>query len=54
MGGVVIFMVVFVVSVVIDVWMKNNLLFFMVFVFIVLLGMFDDRFDLSVKGCLMC
>lgn len=53
-GGVVIFMVVFVVSVVIDVWMKNNFLFFIVLVFVVLFGMLDDCFDLSVKGCFMC
>ncbi|RDV24374.1 undecaprenyl-phosphate alpha-N-acetylglucosaminyl 1-phosphate transferase [Alteromonas aestuariivivens] len=53
-GGVAIFMAVLVASVVTDVWMKNNPLFFTASAFIVLLGMMDDRFDLSAKGRLMC
>ena len=53
-GGVAIFMAVLVASVATDVWMKNNPLFFTASAFIVLLGMLDDRFDLSAKGRLMC
>lgn len=53
-GGVAIFMAVLVASVVTDVWMKNNPLFFTASAFIVLLGMLDDRFELSAKGRLMC
>ncbi|MEG3767223.1 UDP-N-acetylglucosamine--undecaprenyl-phosphate N-acetylglucosaminephosphotransferase [Alteromonas sp. 14N.309.X.WAT.G.H12] len=53
-GGVAIFMAVLVASVVTDVWMKNNPLFFTASAFIVLLGMLDDRFQLSAKGRLMC
>lgn len=53
-GGVAIFMAVLVASVVTDVWMKNSPLFFTASAFIVLLGMLDDRFDLSAKGRLMC
>ena len=53
-GGVAIFVAVLVASVMTDVWMKNNPLFFTASAFIVLLGMLDDRFDLSAKGRLMC
>jgi len=53
-GGVAIFMAVLVASVATDVWMKNSPLFFTASAFIVLLGMLDDRFDLSAKGRLMC
>ena len=53
-GGVAIFMAVLVASVVTDVWMKNNPLFFTASAFVVLLGMLDDRFDLSAKGRLLC
>ncbi len=53
-GGVAIFMAVLVASIVTDVWMKNNPLFFTASAFIVLLGMLDDRFDLSAKGRLLC
>ncbi|MBR9790726.1 MAG: UDP-N-acetylglucosamine--undecaprenyl-phosphate N-acetylglucosaminephosphotransferase [Gammaproteobacteria bacterium] len=53
-GGVAIFVAVLVASVLTDVWMKNNPLFFTASAFIVLLGMLDDRFDLSAKGRLVC
>lgn len=53
-GGVAIFMGVLVASIVTDVWMKNNPLFFTASAFIVLLGMMDDRFNLSAKGRLVC
>ncbi|MEW9799713.1 UDP-N-acetylglucosamine--undecaprenyl-phosphate N-acetylglucosaminephosphotransferase [Alteromonas sp. CYL-A6] len=53
-GGVAIFMAVLVASVATDVWMKNNPLFFTASAFIVLLGMLDDRFELSAKGRLLC
>ncbi|QJR81751.1 UDP-N-acetylglucosamine--undecaprenyl-phosphate N-acetylglucosaminephosphotransferase [Alteromonas pelagimontana] len=53
-GGVAIFMAVLVASVATDVWMKNNPLFFTASAFIVLLGMMDDRFELSAKGRLVC
>ena len=53
-GGVAIFMAVLVASVATDVWMKNDPLFFTASAFVVLLGMLDDRFDLSAKGRLMC
>lgn len=53
-GGVAIFVAVLVASILTDVWMKNNPLFFTASAFIVLLGMMDDRFDLSAKGRLIC
>lgn len=53
-GGVAIFMAVLIASVLTDVWMKNDPLFFTASSFIVLLGMMDDRFDLSAKGRLAC
>lgn len=53
-GGVAIFMAVLVASVATDVWMRNSPLFFTASAFIVLLGMLDDRFDLSAKGRLVC
>lgn len=53
-GGVAIFMAVLVASIATDVWMRNNPLFFTASAFIVLLGMLDDRFDLSAKGRLVC
>jgi UDP-GlcNAc:undecaprenyl-phosphate GlcNAc-1-phosphate transferase len=53
-GGVAIFVAVLVASILTDVWMKNNPLFFTASAFIVLLGMLDDRFDLSAKGRLVC
>ncbi len=53
-GGVAIFMAALVASVATDVWMKNNPLFFTASAFIVLLGMLDDRFQLSAKGRLLC
>jgi UDP-GlcNAc:undecaprenyl-phosphate GlcNAc-1-phosphate transferase len=53
-GGVAIFFAVLIASVVADVWMRNNPLFFTASAFIVLLGMMDDRFELSAKGRLVC
>lgn len=53
-GGVAIFVAVLVASVVADVWLRNNPLFFTASAFIVLLGMMDDRFELSAKGRLVC
>ena len=53
-GGFAIFVAVLAASVMTDVWMKNNPLFFTASAFIVLLGMLDDRFDLSAKGRLVC
>lgn len=53
-GGVAIFMAVLVASIATDVWMRNNPLFFTASAFIVLLGMLDDRFQLSAKGRLLC
>lgn len=53
-GGVAIFGAVLIASVATDVWFKNGSLFFTASAFIVLLGMLDDKFDLSAKGRLMC
>ncbi|WP_102798360.1 UDP-N-acetylglucosamine--undecaprenyl-phosphate N-acetylglucosaminephosphotransferase [Bowmanella denitrificans] len=53
-GGVSIFLAVLTASLVTDVWMKNYPLFFTASAFVVLLGMFDDRFNLSAKGRLVC
>tara|TARA_R110001632_G_scaffold8686_12_gene34616 strand:+ start:28004 stop:29068 length:1065 start_codon:yes stop_codon:yes gene_type:complete len=53
-GGVAIFMAVLIASFVTDVWLKNGSLFFTAAAFIVLLGMLDDKFDLSPKGRLFC
>lgn len=53
-GGVAIFGAVFLASVVTDVWFKNGSWFFTASFFIVLLGMLDDKFDLSAKGRLVC
>lgn len=53
-GGVAIFGAVLVASVATDVWFKNGSLFFTASAFIVLLGMLDDKFDLSAKGRLVC
>jgi UDP-GlcNAc:undecaprenyl-phosphate GlcNAc-1-phosphate transferase len=53
-GGVAIFVAVLVASVMADVWLRNNPLFFTASAFIVLLGMMDDRFELSAKGRLVC
>ena len=52
-GGVAIFVAVLVASVLTDVWMKNNPLFFTASAFIVLLGMLDDRFDLILMDISM-
>jgi UDP-GlcNAc:undecaprenyl-phosphate GlcNAc-1-phosphate transferase len=53
-GGVAIFMAVLAGSFVTDVWMKNDSLFLTASAAIILLGMLDDRFDLSAKGRLVC
>lgn len=53
-GGVAMFMAILIASFVTDVWLRNNPLFFTASAFIVLLGMLDDRFNLSAKGRLLC
>ncbi|MFT6284947.1 MAG: UDP-GlcNAc:undecaprenyl-phosphate GlcNAc-1-phosphate transferase [Arenicella sp.] len=53
-GGVAIYGAVIIASFVTDVWFENGSLFFTAATFIVLLGMLDDRFDLSAKGRLLC
>ena len=53
-GGVGIFGAVLIARIAPDVWFKNSSLFFTASAFIVLLGMLDDKFDLSAKGRLMC
>lgn len=53
-GGVSIFGAVLIASIMTDVWIKNGSWFFTASFFIVLLGMLDDKFDLSPKGRLIC
>lgn len=53
-GGVAIYGAVIIASFVTDVWFKNGSLFFTAATFIILLGMLDDKFDLSAKGRLLC
>ena len=53
-GGVAIYGAVIIASFVTDVWFKNGSLFFTASTIIVLLGMLDDKFDLSAKGRLLC
>lgn len=53
-GGVAMFAAILIASFVTDVWLRNNPLFFTASAFIVLLGMLDDRFNLSAKGRLVC
>ncbi|WP_158966949.1 UDP-N-acetylglucosamine--undecaprenyl-phosphate N-acetylglucosaminephosphotransferase [Paraglaciecola sp. L3A3] len=53
-GGVAIYGAVIIASFVTDVWFKNGSLFFTAATLIVLLGMVDDKFDLSAKGRLVC
>lgn len=53
-GGVAMFVAILVASFATDVWLRNNPLFFTASAFIVLLGMLDDRFNLSAKGRLAC
>jgi UDP-GlcNAc:undecaprenyl-phosphate GlcNAc-1-phosphate transferase len=53
-GGVAIYGAVIIASLITDVWFKNGSLFFTATTLVVLLGMLDDRFDLSAKGRLLC
>ncbi|MBC3764958.1 UDP-N-acetylglucosamine--undecaprenyl-phosphate N-acetylglucosaminephosphotransferase [Neptunicella marina] len=53
-GGLAMFFSILVSSLATDVWLKNDPMFFTAASFIVLLGMLDDRFDLSPKGRLIC
>jgi UDP-GlcNAc:undecaprenyl-phosphate GlcNAc-1-phosphate transferase len=53
-GGVAIYGAVIIASFITDVWFKNGSLFFTAATLIVLLGMLDDKFDLSAKGRLLC
>lgn len=53
-GGLAIFLAVLSASVLTDVWMRNDPLFFTASAFVVLLGMLDDKFDLSARGRLVC
>ena len=53
-GGVAIYGAVIIASFATDVWFKNGSLFFTAATIIVLLGMLDDKFDLSAKGRLLC
>jgi UDP-GlcNAc:undecaprenyl-phosphate GlcNAc-1-phosphate transferase len=53
-GGVAIYGAVIIASLITDVWFKNSSLFFTASTLIVLLGMLDDKFDLSAKGRLLC
>ncbi|MFT6992883.1 MAG: UDP-GlcNAc:undecaprenyl-phosphate GlcNAc-1-phosphate transferase [Paraglaciecola sp.] len=53
-GGVAIYGAVIIASLITDVWFKKGSLFFTAATLIVLLGMLDDKFDLSAKGRLLC
>jgi UDP-GlcNAc:undecaprenyl-phosphate GlcNAc-1-phosphate transferase len=53
-GGIAIYGAVIIASLITDVWFKNGSLFFTAATLIVLLGMLDDKFDLSAKGRLLC
>lgn len=53
-GGAAIYGALVIASLVTDVWFKNGSLFFTASAFIILLGMLDDKFDLSAKGRLVC
>lgn len=53
-GGFAIYGAVIIASYVTDVWFKNGSLFFTAATLIVLLGMLDDKYDLSAKGRLLC
>lgn len=53
-GGLAMFVAILASSFLTDVWLKNDPLFFTAAAFIVLLGMLDDRFNLSAKGRLIC
>lgn len=53
-GGMAIYGGVVIASFATDVWFENGSLFFTASAFIILLGMLDDKFDLSAKGRLLC
>ncbi len=53
-GGVAIYGGVLIASILTDVWFKNSSWFLTASFLIVLLGMLDDKFDLSAKGRLLC
>ncbi|WP_438864975.1 UDP-N-acetylglucosamine--undecaprenyl-phosphate N-acetylglucosaminephosphotransferase [Neptunicella sp.] len=53
-GGLAMFFSILVSSFATDVWLRNDPMFFTAASFIVLLGMLDDRFELSPKGRLIC
>ncbi|MFT5997233.1 MAG: UDP-GlcNAc:undecaprenyl-phosphate GlcNAc-1-phosphate transferase [Gammaproteobacteria bacterium] len=53
-GGVAIYGAVVIASYLTDLWFENGFLFFTASAFIILLGMLDDKFDLSPKGRLVC
>lgn len=53
-GGVAIYGGVLIASILTDVWFKNSSWFLTASFLIVLLGMMDDKFDLSAKGRLLC
>ncbi|MFC3121962.1 UDP-N-acetylglucosamine--undecaprenyl-phosphate N-acetylglucosaminephosphotransferase [Agaribacter flavus] len=53
-GGLAMFMGILFASLITDVVFQNNPMFLTSAAFIVLLGMLDDRFDLSAKGRLFC
>lgn len=53
-GGLAMFVAILLASFVTDVWLKNDPQFFTAAALVVILGMLDDRFDLSARGRLVC
>lgn len=53
-GGIAIYIAVLVASYCTDLWFENEISFFTASAIIVLLGMLDDRFNLSPQGRLLC